>query len=300
MCDDFTDLAGQDTLARKTLGGGLTRRQFAALGPGAAALAACQALPEGPLAESDLAERPVSIQMGGAAQAPVADGFFVHPAKGAHPGIVMWPDIAGPRDAFKAMARRLAAAGHAVLVPNQYYRNAPAPVLDSFAQWRTPEGQEKLKPMIAAITPEGTLADAAAFVAFLDGQDAVDKARGVGACGYCMGGPFAVRTAVAVPNRVKAAASFHGAWLVGPEPHSPVNLLDRTQASFLFAIGRNDDEKAPGDKTALKQAADKAGRLAEVEVYPADHGWCVPDSPVYDAAQADRAWGRLLALFGKL
>lgn len=230
----------------------------------------------------------------------MADAVFFHPARGKHPGVVMWPDIAGIRDANKAMARRLAAAGYAVLLVNQYYRSARAPVLASFAEWRTPEGQARLKPMIAAITPAGTTRDAAAFVAWLDRQAAVDTGRGIGANGYCMGGPFAVRTAVAAPQRVRAAASLHGAALVGDAPDSPSKLLGATKAAFLFAIARNDDARAPGDKDALKAAAAAAGRQAQVEVYPADHGWTVPDSPVYNEAEAERAWGRMLALFAKL
>jgi carboxymethylenebutenolidase len=214
--------------------------------------------------------------------------------------VVIWPDIAGLRDAFKAMARRLAGAGHAVLVVNQYYRSARAPLLSSFAEWRTPAGQEKIKPAIAQINPEATSRDGAAFVAFLDAQVAVDKRRGIGTQGYCMGGPFTLRTAAAVPARVKAVASFHGASLVTDKPDSPHLAIAKTQASLLFAIARGDDARAPTDKDTLRQAAAAAGRPAEIEVYPAEHGWCVPDTPVYDQAQADRAWGRLLALYAKL
>lgn len=273
---------------------GLTRRHMGLLGA-AALTAACA--PKPPAAgASALREGIVSI--------PTADGtadaFFVHPASGRHPAVILWPDIAGVRDAKKAMARRLAGAGYAVLAVNQYYRNAPAPVLQSFAEWRTPEGQARLKPMIAAITPEGTTRDAAAFVTWLDAQAAVDTARGIGTNGYCMGGPFTVRTAAAVPGRVKAAASFHGGGLVTDKPDSPHRLLAATRASYLIAVARNDDVKAPAEKDAFKAAAAAAGRPAEVEVYGADHGWCVPDSPVYDVAEAERAWGRMLALFAGL
>ena len=146
----------------------------------------------------------------------------------------------------------------------------------------------------------GVARDAAAFVAWLDTQTAVDKRKGIGSQGYCMGGPFAIRTAAAAPGRVRAAASFHGAGLVGTAADSPNLLLAQTHANFLIAIGRNDDTRAPGDKDALRAAADAAKRPAEIEVYPADHGWCVADTPIYDATQAERAWARLLNLYSKL
>ncbi|MBW8755877.1 MAG: dienelactone hydrolase family protein, partial [Sphingomonadales bacterium] len=280
-----------EALARK----GLSRREFAALGA-AAAIAACSGGDGEAKSSGSLAERMVRVTTPDG----TCDAFFVHPARGAHPGVVIWPDIAGLRDAFKAMARRLAGAGYAVLVVNQYYRSAPAPLLASFAEWRTPAGQEKMKPAIAQINPEATTRDGAAFVAFLDAQAAVDKRRGIGTQGYCMGGPFTLRTAAAVPARVKAVASFHGASLVTDKPDSPHLAIARTQASLLFAIARGDDARAPTDKDTLRAAAAAAGRPAEIEVYPAEHGWCVPDTPVYDQAQADRAWERLLALYAKL
>jgi len=291
MCDDFTRQAEDEALARH----GLSRRQFAALGAGVA-IAGCAGTAGGAASGgSDVSEKMVQITTADG----VADGFFVHPVDGAHPGIVMWPDIAGLREAKKVMARRLAAAGYAVLCVNQYYRGGPPP-LDSFSDWRTPEGQAKIKPMREALTPEAVTRDAKAYVAFLDGEEAVDKTRGLGSNGYCMGGPFTVRTAAAVPSRVGAAASLHGGGLVTDEPDSPHKLLAQTKAAYLFAIARNDDAKAPGDKEALRKAADAAGVKAEIEVYDADHGWCVPDSPSYDPNEADRAWDRMLALVAKL
>lgn len=289
MCDEFT-LEAEQAAARHA---GLSRRDFGRAGAATAAALGI-ALPAG--AEAGLTEAAVTITTPDGA----ADAVFIHPLKGQHPAVVMWPDIAGIREANKLMARRLASSGYAVLLVNQYYRGAKAPVLPDFAAWRTPEGQERLKPLIATITPAGTERDAAAFVAWLDKQAAVDRKRGVGTCGYCMGGPFTVRTAAAVPGRVRAAASFHGASLVTDAPDSPHRLLAKTKARYLFAIARNDDARAPGDKDALKAAAAAAHRPAEIEVYPADHGWTVPDTPIYDKVAAERAWGRLLALFGTL
>jgi len=288
MCDDLTEQDLKQAMA-------LDRRTFAAIGAGAATLAlapGCVAAAPGGLGTK---ARDVVITTPDGK----ADGYFVAPAKGRHPAVLMWPDIGGLRDAYKTMATRLAAAGYAVLAINQYYRSSPAPVLPSFAAWRTPEGQAKLKPMIEALTTARVEADGGLFVDWLDKQPEVDGRRKVGTCGYCMGGPFTVRTAHARPARVGAAASFHGANLVNDQADSPHKLLAATKAAYLFAIASNDDARAPTDKTALRDAAMAAGRPAEVEVYPAQHGWCTIDAPVFDLAQADRAWGRMLALYGK-
>jgi len=300
MCDDYAgqghgaDIGGAD--ARSSgISGGLSRREFAAFGT-AAALTGCAGGVGQASAQGDLNERMVEITT----KDGLADAFFVHPAKGAHPGVVMWPDIAGLREAKKVMARRLAAAGYAVLCVNPYYRGGPAPIMESFSEFRTPEGQAKVKPLRAALTPSAISSDAAAYVGFLDGDAAVDKARKIGSNGYCMGGPFTVRTAAAAPGRVGAAASLHGGGLVTPDADSPHRLLAATQASYLFAIARNDDAQDPAVKDQLRAAADAAKRPAEIEVYAADHGWTVPDSPAYDPVEADRAWQRMLALFGKL
>ncbi|TCM18990.1 carboxymethylenebutenolidase [Novosphingobium sp. PhB165] len=292
MCDDFTALAEDENLKRR----GLDRRTFAALGA-SAALAGCTGgsiLPK--TGGSGVKEKMVSITTTDG----VADAFFVHPGKGAHPGIIMWPDIAGLREAMKIMARTLAAEGYAVLCVNPYYRGGPAPTFESFSDYRTPEGQAKVAPLRAALKPEAITRDARAYVAFLLGDPAVDTKRGIGSNGYCMGGPFTVRAAAAEPDHVRAAASLHGAGLVTADPDSPHRLIAKTQASFLFAIARNDDASQPNQKTDLKQAAEAANRAAEVEVYPADHGWCVPDSPSWDPDAADKAWQRMLALYATL
>lgn len=294
MCDDY---AGQGLGTHAAIDGslGLSRRDFAAIGT-AAALSGCAGGMGQASAPGDLTERMVEITT----KDGLADAFYVHPVKGQHAGIVMWPDVAGLREAKKIMARRLAAAGYAVLCVNPYYRGGPAPIMESFSEFRTPEGQAKIKPLRAALTPSAITADATAYVGFLDGDAAVDKKRKIGSNGYCMGGPFTVRTAAAVPGRVGAAASLHGGGLVTQDPDSPHRLLAATQASYLFAIARNDDAQDPSVKDTLRRAADAAKRPAEIEVYAADHGWTVPDSPVYDPVEGDRAWQRMLALFGKL
>jgi carboxymethylenebutenolidase len=290
MCEDYAG-QGLGDGGRK----GLSRREFAAIGT-AAALSGCAGGMGQASAPGELTERMVEITTSDG----LADAFFVHPAKGQHAGIVMWPDVAGLREAKKIMARRLAAAGYAVLCVNPYYRGGPAPIMESFSEFRTPEGQAKVKPLRAALTPAAITADAKAYVGFLEGAAVVNKARKIGSNGYCMGGPFTVRTAAAVPGRVGAAASLHGGGLVTQDSDSPHRLLAGTQASYLFAIARNDDAQDPSVKDTLRQSADAAKRPAEIVVFAADHGWTVPDSPVYDPVEGDRAWQQMLALFGKL
>ena len=289
MCDDLTAIDDDLALTSK----GLSRRNFAGLSS-AALLAACTTT-EGADAA---ATRETAVAI--ATSDGTADAIFIHPAKGRHPAVIMWPDVAGLREAYRQMATRLAAAGYAVLVVNHYYRAGKAPLLASMAEWRSPAGQEKLKPAIASLSPANTVKDAAAFVAWLDKQSAVDKRRKIGTQGYCQTGSFAVRTAAALPGRVGAAASFHGGGLVTQAPDSPHLLLAKTKAAFLIAIAKNDDARAPGDKDALRAAAAAAGKSAEIEVYNADHGWCTLDAPSYDKAEADRAWARLLALYSGL
>ncbi len=291
MCDDLTAIEEQAALDAK----GLSRRDFAALG--AAGMLA------GGMADAALAKGVVVVieeTVLIATSEGNIDALFIRPAKGKHPAIILWPDIAGVREAYRLMAKRLASSGYAVLVVNQYYRSAQAPIMNSIAEWRTPEGQAKLRPMIGALSAAGITRDAQALVGWLDLRPEVNRKRGIGTSGYCMGGPFTVRTAAAVPSRVRAAASFHGGGLVTDQPDSPHRLLASTKASYLIAVARNDDTKAPTDKDTFAAAAKAAGRTAEVEVYAADHGWCTLDAPVYDKAEAERAWARMLALFKKL
>jgi carboxymethylenebutenolidase len=226
-----------------------------------------------------------------------AEAFFTAPKGGKHPGVVMWPDVAGLRDAYEKMGERLAKEGYAVLAVNQYYRSTKLPVLETFSEWKTEEGKEKIRPMREALTPDKIASDGKAFVAYIDQQEEVDEERNVAITGYCMGGPFTFRTAAAASGRVGVIASFHGGGLVTDEPTSPHLLLAKMKAAALICIAQNDDERDPKAKEVLRKAADDAGRPAEIEVYPAQHGWCALDSPVYDQEQAERAWTRMLATF---
>ncbi len=279
----------------------INRRQFAVLSAGVGlggAVAACAPMAGSAAGAGGVAETAVSF----AAPGGTMDGVFLHPATGAHPGIILWPDIAGVRPAKIEMGRRLAAEGYAVLVANPYYRSVAGQPFADFDAWRAGGGMQRVGPWRAVNTPAAIAETAVAVVAWLDGQEAVDRARGIGNQGYCMTGSWTIFTAAAVPARVKAAASFHGGGLAGEDPTAPVNRLAdlADDARVLVAISRDDDAEAPAAKTQLRAAAEAAGVTAEIEVYAGDHGWTVLDSPVYDQAEADRAWANLLELYSSL
>lgn len=290
MCDE-KDLAVFDGAAFD--GAALTRRSFGVLGS-AVALTACTGMSQSEAKASGLTEQNVTIPMSDGSN----DAFFVHPGSGKHPAVILWPDIASLREVKKMMARRLANEGYAVLVVNPYYRDTKAPQFADFSAFRADGGFDKVGPWRSKLSANAIQSDAKSLVQWLDEQDAVDTARGIGNQGYCMGGPFTVWSAAAVPERITAAASFHGGGLVrGDDPQSPHNLLGRTQAGFLFAIAQNDDEREPEAKTELAKAAQETDRAAETEVYAANHGWTVADSPAYAKEEAERAWSALLKLY---
>jgi carboxymethylenebutenolidase len=209
----------------------------------------------------------------------------------------MWPDILGLRPVFREMGRRLAAEGYVVLVPNPFYRTKRAPVVTGAFDFNKPEDRAKLTGLREALTDAAIDRDAAAFITFLDRQKQTNKRKGAGVQGYCFSGPFAFHTGAVRSDRIRAVATFHGASLVTKDANSPHLLIPRTNANFVVAIARNDDQKQPEAKDVLKAAFAAAKRPATVEVYPADHGWCVPGSQTYDQASAERAWGELLKLY---
>jgi carboxymethylenebutenolidase len=210
--------------------------------------------------------------------------------------VLIWPDIFGLRPAFRQMGKRLAESGYSVLVVNPFYRVKKAPTAEAGAKTPIPE----LRPLAQALNETTQTTDAKAFIAWLDKQASVAKNRKVGTQGYCMGGPIAFRTAAAVPDRVGAVASFHGGGLATDQPNSPHLQAAKTKAQFLIEIAENDDQRAPNEKTVLKETFAKANLPAEIEVYAgAAHGWCPPDSQVYNEPQAEKAWSRLLALYAK-
>ena len=236
----------------------------------------------------------------------ICNAAFIHPASGTHPGVLIWPDAFGLRPSMREIGRRLAAEGYSVLVPNPFYRVAKSPVYEDASKVDFAKERGKLGPLMGSITADGTVEkDAPAFVAWLDMQKEIDKNKKIGTQGYCMGGALVVRTAAAVPNRIGAGGSFHGGGLVTANPNSPHLLAPKIKAHMYFGIATNDDMQQPDAKTKLKEAFDTAKVPAEVEVYPqAQHGWCVSDmpkqangQPIYSKADADRAWGKLLALY---
>src|SRR5215468_863754 len=219
-----------------------------------------------------------------------ADCYFVHPASGTAPGVLVWPDIFGLRPAFRQMSKRLAESGYSVLVVNPFYRVKKAPTAENGSATSI----QQLLPLAQALNETTQMTDAKAFIGWLDRQSSVAKNRKMGTQGYCMGGPIAFRTAAAMPDRVGAVASFHGANLVSDGPDSPHLMVAKTKAQLLVAIAANDDMSKPNDKTVMKDTFAKANLTAEIEVYAgAQHGWCPPDSGVYNEAQAEKAWSRL-------
>ena len=261
----------------------ITRRQFGVL----VAAGVAMALPEVANAQ-DVMERDVDIKTPDG----TADSYFVHPAKGSAAAVLIWPDIFGLRPAMRNMAKRLAQSGYAVLVPNPFYR----------AGKPNATGASNIKEMFAfrkGMSQATDMTDARALIAWLDAQPQVNKNRKIGTQGYCMGGPMTFNTASAVPDRVGAVASFHGGGLVTKDgdPNSPHLLAAKTKASFLIAIAENDDKSRPMEKDVLKATFSAAKLPAEIEVYAGAHGWCPPDSQVYNEKEAERAWTRLLALY---
>jgi carboxymethylenebutenolidase len=226
------------------------------------------------------------------------DAYFVHPTSGASPAVLIWPDIFGLRPAFRDMGKRLAESGYAVLVVNPFYRLKKAPTSVPHADMEDPATRGALMGMMRSLTPDTEVTDAKALTAWLDQQAAVDKSKKLGTTGYCMGGPLVMRTAATNPDRVGAAATFHGGGLVTDKPDSPHLLIPKMKAHFLIAIAANDDAKQPDAKTTLKAAFAQASLPANVEVFAGtNHGWCPPDSHVYDHDSAEKAWSELLALF---
>ena len=285
MCDDaaFDDMV-EYTLRNK----GLSRRELGTLALGTSL---AFALPRVANAV-DTSESEVEIKTPDG----TADAYFAHPASGKYPGVLVWPDIFGLRPAFRQMGKRLAESGYSVLVVNPFYRVQKAPTAAQGAATPIPS----LLPLAQALNATTHATDAKAFIAWLDQQPSVAKNRKIGTQGYCMGGPMAFRTAAANPDRVGAVASFHGGGLVSKEPDSPHLQASKTKAQLLIAIAANDDMQRPDEKNVLKDTFEKAKVPAEIEVYTgAAHGWCPPDSGVYNEPQAEKAWSRLLALYGK-
>ena len=231
------------------------------------------------------------------------DAAFIRPKSGSHPGVLLWPDAFGLRPATREMAKRLAAEGYSVLVPNPFYRVSKAPFTDA-STFDFQKDRAKLTPLMGSVNAPGAAEkDAIAYVAFLDAQKEVNKSKKIGTQGYCMGGPLIMKTAAALPNRIGAAASFHGGGLVTANPDSPHLLAPKIKARMYFGVAANDDMQQPDAKVKLKEALDAAKVINQVEVYGSQHGWCMRDMPagagmpIYNQADAEKAWAKLLALY---
>ena len=284
MCDqDYFEKDRQEYEAR----GLVTRKQFGAmLGAGIAMM-----LPATANAVT-VTESEVNIKTPDG----TADCYFVHPATGTAPGVLIWPDIFGLRPAFHQMGKRLAESGYSVLVVNPFYRTKKAPTAPAGAA--TPIAD--VRSLAGTLNEQTHMTDAKAFIGWLDEQSTVAKNRKMGTQGYCMGGPMAFRTAAAMPDRVGGVATFHGGGLVSDQPNSLHLQAAKSHAQFLIAIAASDDQRSPKDKDTLKETFAAAKLPAEIEVYEGSaHGWCPPDSTVYNEPLAEKAWSRLLVLYGK-
>ncbi len=283
MCDEFIH-PGLVTDSR------LSRRGFAAMTVAAAGVAANPAL-----AQSNVVEKDVQVKTTDG----MCDAALFYPAaKGTYAAVLMWPDIMGLRPAFRDMGRRLAALGYVVLVPNPFYRSAKAPVIGDNFDFSNPEQRAKLMGYRGAMTNDGIDHDATAYLAFLDAQPQTATNKKAGVQGYCMGGALSFRTAAVVPSRIGAVGSFHGGnGLVTDKPDSPHLLIAKSNAAYLICQAQNDDAQNPKMKDDLKAAFTAAGKTATVDVYQANHGWCVKGGAVYNEAEAERAWTALSQLY---
>ncbi|KUJ84193.1 dienelactone hydrolase family protein [Microbulbifer flavimaris] len=290
MCDELTSKEAEAYFLKR----GLSRRDFGRLGVGAVLASML------PVTANALAVKESNVTV----QTPdgEANAYFVHPGKGRHPAVILWPDIFGLRPAFRQMGKRLAESGYAVLVVNPYYRTMKGQLVPDDAQVIGPELRKAIWPkareQASTLSPETAVTDGRAFIQFLDQQPSVDTSKPAGTLGYCMTGSYAFRLAADMPERIGAGASFHGGRLVTDKENSPHRLVPQIQAGFLVAIAENDDERDPEAKVELRKAFDEAGVPAEIEVYKGTlHGWCPPDSMAHNPKQAERAWRELLVLF---
>ncbi|HEV7613895.1 MAG TPA: dienelactone hydrolase family protein [Steroidobacteraceae bacterium] len=275
----------------------ISRREFTALSIAAGVAAATGA--SGATAK-EMIDSDVQIST----PAGVCDAALVHPRDGSWPAAILFTDVFGLRPTMRDMARRLAADGYTVLVPNPFYRTSKPPGLPIDLDFNSPADRAKMDVLRKPLTSDAVMQDATAYVKFLDSQPSVNNKAKMGAFGYCMGGPMTMQAAAANPHRIGAGASFHGGGLVTDKPDSPHSLVPKMKAQYYFGIAMNDDERQPEAKVTLDDAFKAAKLPAKIEVYDGClHGWCVKDMPaangktIYNEAQAERAWGELVRLF---
>jgi carboxymethylenebutenolidase len=284
----------------------ISRREFTALSIAAGVTAAAATAATAATGATGAGATPVvetDVQV--AAPAGLCDAALIHPQQGSWPGVILFTDVFGLRPTMRGMARRLAAAGFTVLVPNPFYRTSKPPGLSLDIDFNNPADRAKIDTLRAPLTGDAVMEDAATYVKFLDSQAAVDRRAKMGVFGYCMGGPMTLQAAAAVPDRIGAGASFHGGGLVSDKPDSPHRLVSKMRTQFYVGIAMNDDQRQPDAKSTLNNAFKAAHLQAKIEVYDGClHGWCVKDMPqspgkppIYNEAQAERAWGELVSLF---
>ena len=276
----------------------ISRREFTALSI-AAGLAAATG------ASGATAAQMIDTDVQVTTPAGVCDAALIHPRGGSWPGVILFTDVFGLRPTMRDMAKRLAADGFTVLVPNPFYRTSKAPGLSTDIDFNNAADRAKIDMLRAPLTSDAVMQDAAAYVKFLDAQSSVNKKAKLGVFGYCMGGPMTLQAAASSPGRIGAGASFHGVGLVTDKPDSPHLLVAKIRAQYYFGIAMNDDQRQPDAKTKLDEAFKAANLQAKIEVYDGClHGWCVKDMPnapgkppIYNEAQAERAWGELVSLY---
>ena len=215
--------------------------------------------------------------------------LFTPDGDGPWPGVVMYPDAGGVRDTFYDMAAHLAGFGYAVLLPDVYYRSGDWTPFDMSTAFSDEQERKRLMSMIGSVTPMKMAMDAAAFFDYLAGRAEVSGDR-FGTTGYCMGGRTSLVVAGRLPERVAAAASFHGGGLVTDSEDSPHLRADQIQAAIYVGGAENDHSFTPEQAEQLEKALTAAGVEHKIEMYPAGHGFAVPDNPPYDAAAAERHW----------
>ena len=230
----------------------------------------------------------------------ISDGFLYRPDdKGRHPGVIHLTDIAGIRPSQEDMARRLAAEGYAVLMPNVFYRTRKPPVFDFPRNFGDEQTMKRVAELSAPLTPDAMARDASAYVDFLAAHDFVSKG-GMGVVGYCLTGKMALYAAKARPDKIAAVASFHGAGLATDAADSPHLALPAIRAALYFGHATNDRGMPAEAIEKLDRALAAWGGQYESEVYEgASHSWTMPDSPVYNQPQAERAFAKLTQLFAK-
>jgi carboxymethylenebutenolidase len=225
--------------------------------------------------------------------------LFTPEGSGPWPGAIMYPDAGGVRDTFEQMAAKLADFGYAVLLPDVYYRSGDWAPFDMATVFGDEQERKRLFSMIGGITPDTIAGDAGAFFDYLAARPEVVGGR-FGVCGYCMGGRISMEVAGRLPDRVAAAALFHGGGLVTDTADSPHLLADRISATMYVGGAENDPSFTADHAEQLDKALTAAGVAHTIEWYSAGHGFAVPDNPPYDAAADERHWAAMTELFGSV